>query len=107
MSPAVEEMAEFENGLLLLIKNLEFKNVHNDFQMKLLDDIKEIEASNEVFVSVNKSRNIYKMQKDEYNKSFQDKITKICKKSDAKKLKDINFAAKKIILNDRSSLSNP
>ena len=64
MSPAVEEMAQFENSLLLLIKNLEFKIVYNDFQMKLLDDILEIEASNEVLVSANKSRHIYKMQND-------------------------------------------
>ena len=37
---AVEEMAQFENDLLLLIKNLEFKKVHNDFQIRLGNDIK-------------------------------------------------------------------
>ena len=94
--PAVEEMAQFENDLLLLIKNLEFKKVHNDFQMKLRDDIKEIKASNKVFVSADKSRHIYKMEKDEYKKLLQDNITKTYKKSNGKKLRDINFAAKKI-----------
>ena len=94
--PAVEETAQFENDLLLLIKNLEFKKVHNDFQMKLRDDIKEIKASNKVFVSADKSRHIYKMEKNEYKKLLQDNITKTYKKLNGKKLRDINFAAKKI-----------
>ena len=94
--PAIEEMAQFENDVLLLIKNLEFKKVHNDFQMKVHDDIKEIKASNKVSVSADKSRHIYKMEKDEYKKLLQDNITKTYKKLNGKKLRDINFAAKKI-----------
>ena len=73
--PAVEEMAQFENDLLLLIKNLEFKKVHNEFQMRLRDDIKEIKASNKMFVSANKLRHIYKMKKDEYKKLLRDNRT--------------------------------
>ena len=69
-------MAQFQNDLLLLIKSLKFKKVHNDFPMKWLNDIKEIEVSNLVFVSANKSRHIYTMPNYEYNKVFQDKITK-------------------------------
>ena len=62
--PAVEETMQFENGLLLSIKNLKFKKVHNDFQIRLRDDIKEIKATNKMFVSAKKSRQIYKMEKD-------------------------------------------
>ena len=94
--PAVEEITQFENYLLLLIKNLKFKKVHNDFQMTLPDGIKEIKASSEMFVSADKSRHIYKMEKDEYKKLLQDSITKTYKKSNGRKLRDINFAAKKI-----------
>ena len=94
--PAVEEITPFENYLLLLIKNLKFKKVHNDFQMTLPDDIKEIKASSEMFVSADKSRHIYKMEKDEYNKLLQDNISKTYKKSNAKKLRDINFEARNI-----------
>ena len=94
--PAVEEMAQFENDLLLLIKNLETRKVHNDFQMKLRDDMKEIKASNKMFVSTDKSRHIYKMEKDEYKKLLRVNITKTYKKSNGMKLRDINFAAKTI-----------
>ena len=93
--PTVEEMAQFENDLLLLIKNLKFKKVHNDFQMKLRD-VKEIKTSNKMFVSADKSRHIYKMEKDAYKKLLQDSITKTYKKSNGRKLRDTNFAAKKI-----------
>ena len=81
---------------MLLIKNLEFKKVRNEFQMRLCDDIKKIEARNKMLVSANKSRYIYKMEKDEYKKLLRDNITKTYKKSNGKKFRDINFAAKKI-----------
>ena len=89
--PAVEEIAQFENDLSLLIKNLEFKKVHNDFQMSLCDDIKEIKASNKMFVSTDKSRYIYKMKLDKY----KNLLLKTYKTSNGK-LRDINFAANKV-----------
>ena len=39
-SPAVEEMAQFENDLLLLINNVEFNKIHNNFQERLRQNIK-------------------------------------------------------------------
>ena len=62
--PTVKEMVQFQNDLLLLIQNLKFKKVHNDFQKRLRDDVKEIKASNKMFVSADKLRYIYKMEKD-------------------------------------------
>ena len=95
--PAVEEMAQFENDLLLLINNVEFNKIHNNFQERLRENIKQIKASNKRIVSANKSRNIYKIEKDEYKKLLRDNITKAYKKSNGKKLRDINFAAKKLV----------
>ena len=63
--------------------------------MKLCHDVKKIKASNKMFVSADKSRHIYKM--DECNKLLHNNITKTYKKSNAKKLRDIDFAAKEII----------
>ena len=89
-------MPQFQNDLLLLVNNVEFNKVHNDFQESLRDDIKEIKASNKRLVSADKSGNIYKIEKDEYKKLLRDNITKTYKKSNGKKLRDINFAAKKL-----------
>ena len=77
--------------------------------MRLRDDIREIKASNMMFVSANKSRHIFKMGNDEDKKLLRDNITKTYKKLNRKKLRDINFAAKKNsrqYINSRSSGDN-
>ena len=65
MFPAVEEMLQFENDLLLLINNPEFINVHDDFQMRLRSDLKQIKVGNKMFVSADYSRDICKMERDD------------------------------------------
>ena len=90
---------------MLLIKNFEFRKVHHDLQMRLHDDIKDIKASSKMFVSADKSRHIYKMEKDEYKKFLRGNITETYKKSNGKKLRDISFAAKKIA--EKLSIADP
>ena len=53
--PAVEELSDFEKDLLLMIKNIEFRTINNSFQEKLSNDIKQIQNSEKVFVSADKS----------------------------------------------------
>ena len=40
--PIVEEVANFENDLMLMIKNVQFKYIKNNFQTKLKEDISNI-----------------------------------------------------------------
>ena len=56
-------MKNFENKLLLMIKNIEFKNVKNEFQERLKEGINEIKVSDKIFLVPDKSKNIYKMEK--------------------------------------------
>ena len=63
-----------------MIKNIQFKSIKNDFQNKLKEDINEIKNSNKIFVPADKSRNIYKMEKEQYNKLLHENITKTYKK---------------------------
>ena len=44
-----------------MVKQTEFKNVRDEFQTKLKEDISEIKSSSEVYVFVDKTTNIYKM----------------------------------------------
>ena len=83
--PAVTEMKNFENELLLMIKNIEFRNVKNYFQEKLKEDINEIKTSDKVFVAADKSRHIYKMDKQQYAKLLTENVTKTYKKSNISK----------------------
>ena len=56
--PAVEELTNFENDLMLMIKNKQFRHINSTFQEQLKKDIQEIWQSNQLFLSADKSRNI-------------------------------------------------
>ena len=79
-----------------MTKNVEFRNINNTFQEKLKNDIKELRESDKVYVSADKSLNIYKMEKDEYKKLLFENVTKTYKKTREEKLKTINKGAKTI-----------
>ena len=54
--PAVEELTNFENDLMLMIKNIQFRHINSTFQEQLKKDIQEIRQDNQLFVSADKSR---------------------------------------------------
>ena len=58
-----------------MIKNTEFKFVSKNFQRQINDYIKTINSSDKVFVSADKSQNIYKINKDQYAKLLNENIT--------------------------------
>ena len=79
-----------------MIKNLEFKRVNNKFQSKLRNDIRQIRRSNNLFMSADKSRNIYKVSKARYERMAHENVTKAYKKCNNNKSNSINFKAKQI-----------
>ena len=62
----VEELAVFEENVRLMIKNIKFRKLNNEFQTKLSNDIKKIKNSRKVLINVDNSRNTYEMVKEEY-----------------------------------------
>ena len=95
--PAVmEELREFECNLHLMIKNVVFKKVNNSFQTQLLNYVKKVKESDKMFVPDDKSRNIYLLSKDEYQKLLTENITKAYKMTNRNKVYDINNEAKSI-----------
>ena len=77
---SVKELVPFENDMMEMIKNLEFKRVHNEFQSILNNDIREIHRSNNLFVSADKSRNIQRVNNTCYKQLMHDNVTKTHKK---------------------------
>ena len=65
-----------------MIKNIEFKKIKDVFQSKLQEDIKIVKQSKNLFISADKSTNIYAMEKDYYNRYLRENITETCKKTD-------------------------
>ena len=94
--PIIDELSDFENEFMFLVKNIEFRNINNSFQKNLNDDIKRINTSKKILVKVDKSRNIYQLDKDDYKKYLRENITRTYKKSTKKRLNAVNKKAKKI-----------
>ena len=99
------DLATFEKDLMSMIRNIEFRPVHNEFQTKLRNDISAIKASGKVVVAADKSSNLYKMDKDVYESDLFNSITAAYKKSDQNKVDQINnsahICAKQLDLDDR------
>ena len=94
-TPSVDQLAEFESGLLKMVHNIEFRPVRNNFLSKLKDDMKVINNTKEVLINADKSTNNYKMNKNAYNKYLTENITKTYKKTNKNKVSRINSEAKK------------
>ena len=84
--PIVKELQNFENELMFMIKNIQFRKVNNSFRRQLNEDIKQIKRDSKIFVPADKSRNIYKMDRETYEKLLHENITKTYKKTDKKKV---------------------
>ena len=94
--PQVQEMISFENDLFDMIKNVKFKLVRNTFQSQLNQDLNKIRQSKNIFVFADKTRNIYELSKEAYNKLLKENITKTYKKADDNTYNEINMEAKNI-----------
>ena len=79
-----------------MIKNVEFKSVNNEFQSNLRKDIRQIRRSNNLFISADKSRNVYKVSKASYERMMRENVTRTNKKCNTSKSNSINFKAKQI-----------
>ena len=102
---SVDELNKFEEDLMLIINNINSRNVHNKFQEKLKHDVTEIRNSNQVVVPADKTRNLYKIEKEDYNNFLSENVMKTYKKSNRNKVNKLNLDAKKIAdklsINDR------
>ena len=79
-----------------MVNNIEFCNINNDFQKKLKNDINEIKTCKKILVSADKSRDLYKLEKDQYGKFLKGNINQTYKKSTNKKIEKINYTASKL-----------
>ena len=71
-----KKLSDFESELTLKINNIEYRNISNGFQKKVNNDINEIKTCNKILVSADKSRNLYKLEKDQYQNSLKKTLIK-------------------------------
>ena len=66
--PPINELAAFENDFIELLKNVKFPTVHNQLKRTLKSDIKSIQQSSKTLTLADKTSNMYRVTKEEYNK---------------------------------------
>ena len=89
-------MKEFENDILTMIENIEFRRVSDEFLKKLDEDIRKINSSEKIFVPADKTQNFYQIDKYTYDKILTENVTKTYKKSSTTLPNKINMEAKRI-----------
>ena len=89
------ELVPFENDLINLIKEIKFREVKNDFQKKLSNDIKKITSSSKTVTPADKTSNMYRLEKEQYQKLLKDEITSKYKRENRNLEIRINTAGKK------------
>ena len=63
----VNELVPFGKVLIALVKNVKFRKVKNHLQKKLHQDIKMIRTSEKTMTFTDKTNNMYRLSKDQYN----------------------------------------
>ena len=97
----VKELTPFENVLISLVKNMKFRKVRNHFQDRLQQDLRRMKASNKTMTFADKTRNIYRLTREEYDKILNDSITATYKKASNNIKKKINAAGKQVLINNK------
>ena len=63
------------------MKNIKFRKVRNDFQMKLHEDLRKVRSSKKTLTFTDKTSNMYRIEKEEYRQLLQNTVTTTYKKS--------------------------
>lgn len=91
--PQSEELEAFEEDLLKMVETIQFRKTTNEFQQRLRKDVERIRQSKDVIVPADKTRNLYAVRKDQYEKLLQNNITKNYKTAEPQTYIDINREA--------------
>ena len=67
-------LRQFEEDLIDLISNIEFRKHIPPFQRKLLSDVKKINKSDKLFVPADKSANVYEVEMKTYTDLLESSI---------------------------------
>ena len=91
-----KHLAPFENDLIDMAANIEFRQVSNKFQNELREDVKRIKRTKNVIVASDKTSNFYQMTREQYSKLVKDNVTAKYKKADENEVNEINKEAKEV-----------
>ena len=76
-----------------MIKNIRFRNIHDDFQDEVCKDTRHIKSSQKAFIPADKATNYYKLDKTMYEKLLTNNITSNHKKASDNAIHIVNKEA--------------
>ena len=79
--PQVKDLIQFEDDLVRIVKELNFRKVKNNFQKVLCEDMKQVYTSKKTRTPADKTSNIYRLNKNDYLNLLTNAITKTYKKA--------------------------
>eukprot|EP00794_Sanderia_malayensis_P007476 gene7476-biopygen6026 len=91
--PQNEDLTPFENDLLNMVKHIQFRNIHDNFQDQLRKDIQKINRSTKAFIPADKTTNFYELDKNQHDKLLMNSITTTYKKANDNSIHNINNEA--------------
>jgi hypothetical protein len=94
--PFIHEMKAFEDDLVNMMENIQFRNVSDKFLNNLDNDLKKVKTSPNVFVFADKTKNVYETTPENYNIIVKDNVTKTYKLTDNEVIEEINFELSQI-----------
>ena len=89
----------FEKHLFEVVETVKFRNRNDTFQNEMKDDISKIKSSSSVFISADKTTNMYELTAKEYKTLLRENVTKTCRKAPPQLEKAISLEAKEIAKN--------
>ena len=89
----------FENAVYGLVRRVDFNKHTNKYQEELKTTLDRIKQSKDLIVAADKTRNFYKIKKENYEKMRHEDITKTYKKVDRQQVDEVNKSAAKIACN--------
>ena len=95
-TPFIPELKAFEDDMYDMISNIKTKPVKSNFQDNLHEDIRTINKSEHIYVPADKTRNYYKVSKEQYNELLNTSTTKAYKKAPQNTYENINCEAREI-----------
>ena len=93
----VKELIPFENDFLELIRNIKFGKIGNTFQGKPKEDIRLIKDSHRIMTFSDKTSNMYRLTKEQYDQLIMNSITSTYRKANSNIKKQINKARKNLM----------
>ena len=79
--PQVKDLIQFEDDLVRIVKELKFRKVKNNFQKMLREDMKQVQTSKKTLTPADKTSNMYRLNKNDYQNLLKNAITTTYKKA--------------------------